>query len=231
MKIGIMQPYFFPYIGYWQLINCVDNYVIYDDVNYIKGGWINRNNIALNGNKHLITLPLVNSSSFKPICEIEVTKDEIAKNKILKTIENAYRNAPYFNEVMPMIASIIAENSTISYLNYCAIKTIADYLNIDTKLILSSDMDKNSMLKGEEKVIDICKRLGATKYINAIGGVELYNKERFRQDDLTLQFLRTKDICYRQLSQEFIPNLSIIDIMMCCSVDKIQDLLNGYELI
>ena len=152
-KIGIMQPYFFPYLGYWQLINAVDAYVVYDDVNFIKGGWINRNNILLNATKHLITLPLEDASSFKLINEISTTKKEILKNKLLKTIKSAYQKAPYYEKIMPILESLITDNSNIATLNYNAILAIKNYLNIQTEILLSSNIQKNNELKAQDKVI------------------------------------------------------------------------------
>ena len=142
MKLGIMQPYFFPYIGYWQLINAVDKYVVYDDVNYIKGGWINRNNILLNGGKHLITIPLEKASPFKLINEISVTGKEVLKNKLIKTIKSAYIKAPFYEQVMPQIETLIFENSSISELNFNIILTIQKYLDIQTEIFLSSQIKK-----------------------------------------------------------------------------------------
>lgn len=230
MKVGIMQPYFFPYIGYWQLINAVDEYVVYDDVSYIKGGWINRNNILLNGKKHLITIPLEGSSSFKGINEIEITKNAIAKRKVLKTLETAYRKAPYYEEVMPIIENLIIENESISMLNYHSIIEINYYLGISTKIYLSSRIKKDLSLKGQDKVIHINRILGADTYYNAIGGRELYDADVFRQNGLQLYFLEADVKIYKQFVGEFIPNLSIIDVLMFNSIDSIRQLLNQYHL-
>lgn len=142
MKVGIMQPYFFPYLGYWQLINAVDKYVVYDDVNFIKGGWISRNNILLNGSRHLITLPLYKASSFKKINEIEITKDQVALMKVLKLLESAYKRAPYFETVMPLIKNLILNNSNIAMLNYNSIIEINQFLGIKTEIILSSELER-----------------------------------------------------------------------------------------
>lgn len=230
MKLGIMQPYFFPYIGYWQLINAVDKYVVYDDVAYIKGGWINRNNLLINSNKCLITLPIQNSSSFKNINEIEITNNEKLKNKLLKTIQMAYKKALYFNEIMPIIEDLIINNSNIAMLNYNSIIRICEYLNINTEIILSSQIDKNNTLKGQDKVIHINKLLGSDEYINAIGGMELYDTKEFEQNNIKLRFLQTDKIEYKQFNNEFIPNLSIIDVLMFNSPQEIKEILNKYEL-
>lgn len=232
MKVGIMQPYFFPYIGYWQLINAVDKFVIYDDVNYIKGGWINRNNILLNGEKHLITLPLEGASSFSLINTIHVTSNTKQKEKILKTIESAYKKASFFEQIYPIIRATVLNNDlNISKVLAYSIKSILEYLDINTEVLLSSEINKNNSLKSEEKVINIVKILNGTQYINAIGGQNLYNKKNFAYNGIDLKFIKTKNIAYKQFNNEFIPNLSIIDVMMFNSPDKIREMLNDYELL
>lgn len=231
MKIGIMQPYFFPYLAYWQLINIVDLYVVYDDVTYIKGGWINRNNILLEGNRHLIMLPLEKASSFKKINEIYITKDAIAIKKIIKMLESAYGKAPYFDIIMPMIRRLIVNNATISGLNYCALIEINKYLGINTKILLSSEIDKNNDLKGQDKVIHINKLLGGDTYINAIGGLTLYNRDLFKENSLDIHFLQMEDTPYLQYKNEFISKLSIIDILMFNSKYEAMELLKKYTII
>lgn len=231
MKIGIMQPYFFPYLGYWQLINAVDRYVVYDDVTYIKGGWINRNNILLNGEKHLITLPLDQSSSFKNINEIEVLGKEFAKNKVIRTIEQAYSKAPYFSTIMPMIEKIICDNSNIAMLNYSSVFEITQYLSLDTEIILSSKLKKNNELKGQEKVLQINELLGSDTYYNAIGGQGLYSREEFQKRGLKLNFLKMSDVQYPQFKNKFVPGLSIIDVLMFNSVEDIRILLERFTLV
>ena len=228
MKLGIMQPYFFPYLGYWQLINAVDKYIVYDDVAYIKGGWINRNNILLNGNAHLITLPLEDASSFKNINEINIVSNEKVKKKLLKTIQMAYTKAPYFGIIMPILEELLISNSDIAMLNYNSILKINEYLNIDTEIELSSKLAKDNSLKAQDKVIHICKLLGADTYINAIGGQQLYSKEEFLKNNIQLNFIKTKDLEYQQFKDDFVPNLSIIDVLMFNSVEQIRILLDSY---
>lgn len=231
MKLGIMQPYFFPYLGYWQLINAVDTYVVYDDVAYIKGGWINRNNILVNGSAHLITLPLENSSSFKNINEIEITKNQKNIEKLLKTIQMSYSKAPYFQVVYTMIEKLLKENTNIAMLNYNSICEINKYIGVKTKVLLSSEIEKDNSLKAQDKVIHINKLLGADTYVNAIGGMELYNKEDFNKEGIELKFLKMNDVKYQQLKNEFVPNLSIIDVLMFNSHKQIKEMLDDYTLL
>ncbi len=231
MKLGIMQPYFFPYIGYWQLMNAVDKYVIYDDVNYIKRGWINKNNILVNGAVHQINLFLMKSSQNKLINEIEIIRDERIE-KVLKTIAMAYAKAPYYKNVFPLITEIMnnSENNLARFL-LSSFKVINQYLEIKTELILSSKLKKDNSLKGEDKIIHICKLLCADEYYNAIGGQELYERKRFSENGMRLRFLKTNEILYMQFKNEFIPNLSIIDVMMFNSPNKIKELLKQYTLL
>jgi len=229
MTIAIMQPYFFPYIGYWQLIKAVDVFVIYDDVNYINKGYVNRNNILVNGQKQLFTLELIGASQNKLINEIEVGHNQ---NKLIKTVSMSYKKAPYFSEIFPIIESILIcdEKKLSKYLGN-SLKIIAEYLNIKTTFIYSSDIVKDNALKGQEKIIDIAKQLKTGVYINSIGGQELYDRKVFAKNNLKLHFLNSKIQEYKQFNNDFIPNLSVIDLMMFAKDDDIQEILNKYTLI
>ena len=232
MKLGIMQPYFVPYIGYWQLLNVVDKYVVYDDVNFIKGGWINRNRILVSGKPQYFNLKMSGASSNKLINEVEVADDEVYMKKMLKTLEASYKKAPYFNEVYVLMERILAnEQNNIAKFLYDHIREISDYLDINTEIILSSEFEKNTELKAEDKVLDICKRLGADEYYNAAGGMELYSKERFADNGVKLNFLKTDEIKYKQFGDVFCSNLSIIDVMMFNSKEEIKDMLSRYVLL
>lgn len=232
MKLGIMQPYFFPYIGYWQLLAAVDKYVIYDDVNFIKGGWISRNKILNGENVQYINVQMQGASSFKHINEIEVQGNDIVINKNKKTIWNAYHKRPYFREAYPLVTEILEHKgkNLAKYLEY-SIRKVCQYLNIDTELMISSKIDKDNTLKGEDKIIDICKRLNADTYYNAIGGEQLYDYEKFKEQGIKLCFLKAGEISYCQGRNDFEPNLSIIDVMMNNSVETIREMLNDYILI
>jgi hypothetical protein len=230
--VAIMQPYFLPYIGYWQLIAAVDEFVLYDDVNYINKGWINRNNILLNGQKHLITIPLQNASQNKLINEIELSNDPKWSLKILKTIEQAYRKAPFYAETEPILTKTTNYNpSTISNYIYLSIKQIAAHLNITTNIIESSSVYQNSHLKAQDRILDICKKTQASHYINPIGGMELYDKGSFLTQNIKLSFLQTKPIHYPQFGNEFVSNLSILDILMFNPKSKIEEFLSEYTLV
>ena len=229
MTLAIMQPYLFPYIGYWQLINAVDTFVIYDDVNFIKQGYINRNSILSNGKSQQFTLELIGASSNKLIKEIEIGNNA---NKILKTIKQSYIKAPLFENVISLLEEILTnkEKNLAKYIGY-SLEKISQYLEINTKFIYSSNIEKDNTLKAQDKVLEMCNILKADKYINAIGGQELYNKEIFKENGIELNFLKTELVEYKQFKNDFVPYLSIIDILMFNSKDEIKNMLNRYELV
>lgn len=232
MKLGIMQPYFIPYLGYWQLMNAVDKYVIYDDVNYIKGGWINRNRILSNGSAVYFNLPIIGASPNRLINEIEINNNEKAIKKCLRTIEGCYCKAPYYKDIYPLIEAVMLYPDTnLALFIKNSFKVIADYLNIDTQFILSSELEKDNTLKGQDKVIHICKILGADEYYNAIGGQKLYSFNEFKRNNIKLSFIKTNITEYKQLRNNFILGLSIIDILMFNSKEECIRQLNDFELI
>lgn len=232
MKLGIMQPYFLPYIGYWQLLNAVDKYVVYDDVTFIKEGWINRNRILQNGTAAYFNVPMLGASSFKRINEIEVNPDSRVKRKVIKTIEQNYSKAPLFKTVMPLVESIFSsEEGNLARFLIRSIQVVCNYLDIHTEILISSELDKNNDLKGQDKILDICKRLEATEYYNAIGGKELYDKASFARNGIELHFLDTGKVSYSQGKREFIPNLSILDVMMFNELSIVKKFLTDYKLI
>jgi len=229
MKIGIMQPYFFPYIGYWQLIQAVDRFVIFDDVNYIKGGWINRNYVLVGGKRALITLETRGASPNQLINAVQVGGN---RGKLLKTLTQNYSKAPCYAQNFPLIRALLEheECNLAAYLIHI-IREVCKFLNIRAEILVSSDLPKDSTLKGQDKVISICQMLGAEWYINAIGGRELYQPGRFSQSSIQLRFLQSESVSYRQFGQDFEPWLSIIDILMFNPLQTIQDMLSRYQLV
>ncbi len=229
MKLAIMQPYFFPYIGYFQLVNAVDKFVFYDDVNFITRGWINRNKIQLNQKEHLITVPVANASQNRLINEIRIYKNP---GKLRKTISHAYKKAPYYTSVMPVIDQILdCQTTQISELAAFSVTKTCEYLGINTAFEFSSKKYGSSQsLTKEDRLIEICKLNNAGIYINPVGGVELYEKAVFAKHGIHLQFLKTNPVQYRQFGEAFIPNLSIIDVMMFNDKAELQHLLNSFSL-
>lgn len=228
MKIGIMQPYFLPYLGYWQLMNLVDEYVILDDVNYIKRGWVNRNRILLNGKDHMITLPMDKANPFMKINENTLCD---IPDKIIKTIDLAYHKAPLYRQGISICEKILSfkERNLAKFL-INSIRVVAEALNIETNLLVASELNHSPELKAQEMIIDICRIRNATEYYNAIGGMELYSQAAFAAKGMRLFFLKSKLPEYNQFGNGFVPGLSILDLLMFNPIDKIKDMLAQYEL-
>lgn len=227
-----MQPYLFPYIGYFQLINHVDKFVIFDDVQYIKRGWINRNYILLDGEPHLFTFPVKKASQNKLINEMEFFIEEKKKEKFIKLLRHAYSKAPYFNDVLPLIKEIVLTNEAdlVKFIEL-SLKKLTAYLNIDTSFMKSSQIPKSDNLQAQNQIIEICETLEAKEYINLIGGKEIYDPQTFEEKEIDFYFIKSKEIKYNQFNNKFVPNLSIIDILMFNSINKIDELLKQYELL
>ena len=235
MKLAIMQPYIFPYIGYFQLMHSVDKMVVYDNVKYTKKGWINRNRILMNGEEKFFTLPLKNDSDYLDIVERKLADNYMfEKPKILRKIYEAYRMAPYFDVVFPIVQDCINYsefNNLFDFIFYSIIK-LKNFLDINTKIIISSSLGGgNELLKGKDRVIELCLILNADHYINPIGGLDLYDKLEFQKKGITLNFLNSGDIKYRQFSNCFYPNLSIIDVLMFNNKEEAFKHLCNYSLI
>lgn len=231
-SLAIMQPYFFPYIGYWQLIHAVDRFVIYDDVNYIKGGWINRNRILINGEPTYFTVPLYQSSPYKRICEIALQPSPLWRNQLVKMVEITYRKSPYFIEVFPIIERIIRHESDnlSNYLRH-QLQTLSVFMGIKTEFVVTSRTYENSDLSSQERVLDICKREGAITYINPQGGQTLYDTETFHSAGIDLCFIVMRPLPYKQRAAGFVPFLSIIDALMEIGPIEIKHHLDAFDLM
>lgn len=229
--IAIMQPYFLPYIGYWQLLGAVDEFVIYDAIQYTKKGWVNRNRFLLNGQDEIFSIPLKKDSDFLDICEREISP-AFDREKLVRQLREAYRKAPYFEANFGVIENCIRcpENNLFAYI-FHAVRSMADYLGITTPFVVSSTISGHGDLKGQDKVIRICKALGATTYINPIGGVELYDKNTFEREGIDVRFLKTGAVDYSQFGNPFIPHLSIVDVLMFNSIETLKEKLKVYSLI
>lgn len=229
MKLAIMQPYFMPYIGYFQTMAAVDTYVVYDDVQYIKGGWVSHNFLLVGGKKQLFTIQLKGASPNKLFNEVEVGDDF---RKFEKLLQFNYGKAPYYDEVMPVLKTIFAyEDHNLARFLWNSYRELFSFLSIDTNIILSSAVDKDCTLKGKEKVLDICRSLHADTYYNAIGGQELYDKQEFADHGVNLFFVKTNEFAYPQFKNAFEPNLSIIDVLMFNGKEGTKRLLQEYTLV
>jgi len=230
-KTAIMQPYFLPYIGYWQLINSADVFIIYDNIQYTKKGWFNRNRYLKNGSDELFSVSLKKDSDYLDVNQRFISP-EYNRKKLIAQFQNAYSKAPYKKEIMPIIEDIINcdKDNLFEYIYY-SVCQIVEILGIDTKIIISSTIDIDHSLKAKDKVIALCKAVNTTTYINSIGGVELYDKNEFKEYGIDLKFIKSKSIEYKQYDNKFVPWLSIVDILMFNSKEIVQKMLGEYELL
>lgn len=231
MKIAVMQPYLFPYIGYFQLMVAVQKFVVFDDVHFINKGWINRNNILINGKPHLFTIPLKNASQNRLIKDIEIVEANGWRGKFFKTLEMGYRKAPYFTQVFTLVEKIMqVEKENISQLIVRSLQVINDYLSIEARIVTTSAVYQNEHLKGQSRIIDICRREGADHYINPAGGKDLYDHATFEQNQLQLSFIKSLPIRYQQFDHDFVPWLSMVDVLMFNGKEQVRALLANHIL-
>ena len=225
--IAIMQPYFLPYIGYWQLMSSVDLFIVYDNIQYTKKGWFNRNQILMNGKPLMFTIPLQKDSDYLDVCQRSVVSDTKPRIKILNQIKNAYSKAPMFSETYPFIQQLfeLSDNNLFEFI-YNSILKIKEKFNIKTKIIKSSSVDIDHSLKSQDKVIALCKAVNADCYINMINGAKLYSIEDFNKAGLKLSFLKQYIKEYKQFNNDFVPYLSILDVIMFNNKQIIIDMMN-----
>lgn len=234
VRLGIMQPYCFPYIGYLQLVQRVDTFVVLDDVHFIKKGWIHRNQILQNGNPTLFSIPLREASQNKLILEIEVDASfPVWRDKFLKTLEQAYRKSPQFESVFPWVKSVFLREDAprITDLAFWSIEATCSYLGISTRLVPSSSVYGIENLKGQDRILALCQAEGATHYINPIGGQVLYEPAVFQEAGIQLSFLKAQLVEYPQGKHPFVPWLSILDVLFWNDISEVHRLLNAYDLV
>ena len=232
MKLSIMQPYFLPYIGYFQLIAAADQFVIYDQIKYTKKGWINRNRMLLNGADAMFSLPLKKGSDALDVIERELASD-FDRTKLLGQFSGAYRRAPNFLPTFELLERVVRheDNNLFRFIHH-SVTTLSTHLGIDTNIRISSTLDFNRELKGQEKVLSICEAVKANRYINSIGGTELYAKQDFAARGIELQFLMPRSFDYPQFGKPFVPWLSIVDVLMFNPVEAVRNFLrHNYDLV
>ncbi len=224
MKIGIMQPYFFPYIGYFQLIEAVDVYVNLDHVSFMKRSYMTRNSLK---NNTTVNVQVSDASQNKRCKDVFVNYDHGYLSKFQKTLENLYKKSENYYEVMHLIVDPVFsyDNRTISELNFDGIKRVCSYLNIQTKMIDSSEDFCLPEDKKEIGLKTITKKLGGSEYINAIGGTKLYNKEDFANDDIQLHFIQMGSVDLKD------PYLSILHQLFTYPKEHVQNQLFAYNLV
>jgi hypothetical protein len=256
MKIAIMQPYFLPYIGYFQAIEAVDKYILYSNLNFTKKGWINRNRLLIkNQSVFTITVPIKDRSQNKLISSIKIIANSEWIEKLLRTIYINYKGAEHFNEVYPFLENMFSKSfEYLSQLNGYLITNICNYIGIKTTIESDSTnkylelerklpridendyshfryMEKTRPEKKVARILEICKTENATTYINAIGGQNLYSNEEFSKYGIDLKFIQTEEFEYPQFSQDFQPNLSIVDVLMHNGSVGTKKLLQKHTLI
>ncbi|MFJ2988288.1 WbqC family protein [Collimonas sp. NPDC087041] len=227
MKLALMQPYLFPYIGYFQLVAAADKFVFYDDVNFIKNGWINRNRLMLDGDIRYITVPLAGASPAKKINEVLMQPRERWLRKLLESIRHAYAKAPHYQRVSELIHEILHVDAThVSQIASRGVIEISRYLDLGTTFAMTSTVYRNSELRGAQRVLDICAQERASTYLNLPGGRALYDAEEFAAAGIDLSYIEPNLGPYPQFGKRFHPGLSIIDVLMFNSVDQIKAMLH-----
>lgn len=243
MKLAASQPYFFPYIGYFQLIKAVDKFILYDHLSYIRHGWIERNRIAMPDSKELfIKVPLKKRSPNKLIREIEIDNSLPWQTKLLKQLRCNYMRKPFFSEIYPFVENLLTkEYDRLTDFNCDTIAAIASLLNIQTTIVCGGDdylsvedelkMKKHSCETKTQRIVLLCRKENADTYVNAIGGQLLYSKEEFEKQGIHLLFLRTDKYARCGSAECPTPYLSVIDVLFNYGVNGTKDLLGCYELL
>jgi len=231
-KVAVMQPYFLPYVGYFQLIAAVDSFVIYDNIKYTKNGWINRNRLLAGGADQVFSLPLRAGSDSLHVRD-RLLADEFQPRKLLDQFSGAYRSAPEFARVFPLLERIVLhpDRNLFAYILH-SVREICAELGIRTEIRVSSAVEIDHGLRHQDKVLALCAATGAATYVNAIGGTELYSAEDFAARGVELRFIRSRTIEYPQFGANFVPWLSIVDVMMFNTPERVRELVSGhYDLI
>ena len=252
MKLGMNQPYFFPYLGFYQLIHAVDRFIIYDNFNYIKGGWINRNRfLVVSGNPTYFNAVTEDSSPYKRIRDIRLSPKTNWRRKLLNTFFLNYRKCPFFAETYTLLETIIQlETDSLSELATKSISAVCRHLQIRSEIVenpryeeLENALDDENLTQAfpliklsvpERKVfrvIAVCHMMKASEYVNPMGGQAFYDKGAFKANGIDLHFLRSRDEPYQQATKEYHPGLSIIDVLMNCGREGTIKRLDNYELV
>jgi len=234
MKLAIMQPYFFPYIGYWQLIHAADVFVLFDDIQYIRHGWINRNRILKpGGGAQYFMATLQKHSTYELIRNISAHPDTDWKRKILGQLDHYKKRAPYFTETRNIVAGLLddIQDLRIARINLLLITGICALLGLERTVVLSSEcnFDYSNACDAGEWALRISEQLGALSYINPISGASLFSPEKFHSSGVALTFLEPGNIVYDQ-RESFVPWLSIIDVLMFNGVAGTKNMLPDYRI-
>jgi hypothetical protein len=223
-----MQPYLFPYIGYFALGAAVDRFVFYDDVGFIRNGWINRNRWLVDGRTRYFTVPVRDASSFRAIRDVRVDERQPWRRKLLATLHQHYRHAPHYQPVAPLVESVLTSTEDrIAELAKESVKLCLRYLGLNPQFIDSSTIYGNQGLRGVERVLDICHREAATEYVNLPSGRALYDDALFARQGVALRFIGDRSFIYTSAGTDIVPDLSIIDVLMHNEKDVVLRALVG----
>ena len=233
-SVAVMQPYFFPYLGYFQLLAHVDVFVVLDDTQYIQRSWINRNRILENGVAAYLTLPVAGGSRRKMICEQPLHEPGSRQPKLLKRVRRAYHAAPHLDSVSALLEPLFpGDDETIAYFNVRALRALDEFLGLSTRLVVASERGYPRCRIAQERVIRICLEEGGTRYVNPIRArsLGLYDQAAFSAAGLELSYLSMNaDIRYDQTGGPFVPDLSVIDVLMFNSPAQTGELLDRFVL-
>lgn len=229
-SIAIMQPYFIPYIVYFQLIARVDKFVVFDDVNYIPRGWVNRNNILLNGSPHKLVIPVSGASQNTKICDMSLSGDPKWREKVFSTLMHAYKRSKYYQDTIDLLRGILFFRSdSLSDFLVHSLRALLDYLAISTEIVQTSRSYCNSELRGVRRIHDICIKEAVVEYLNLPGGESLYDRDEFEKNGINLKFIQPRFDEYTQLSTQFIPALSIVDVIFNCGRFEAQKMVQNND--
>lgn len=223
-----------PYLGYFSLINHVDKFILFDTPQFIRHGWIERNQILkLNEGSFYIKVPLKKHSRGVAIKDVEINNNIEWSKKIIAQLEHYRKRAPYYTEVLKILNAIFEANfSNIVDVNYRSLQIICDYLEINTPIMIWSDMEVQieEVKTPDEWALNICKALNADSYINPPGGKSFFDRSKYDKNGVELKFLEYRPVPYKQIQEEFVPNMSILDALMFCSPKQVKGMLNSFNL-
>jgi len=226
---AVMQPYLFPYLGYYQLAHAADVFVFLDDVGFIKQGFVNRNSVLLDGAAHRFTAPVRDQSSFRTIAQHGYLPRWDSLRGLLAA---AYRKAPQWRALQPLLEAVLADpDDNVARKNARSIRLVFEHLGLPgPRWALASELDPGSALRAQDRVLALCRATGASTYVNSPGGRELYDSADFAARGVALRFLKTLPHAYAQRAAAFVPHLSMLDVLMHCERDEVVALLDRHEL-
>lgn len=235
MKLGIMQPYFFPYLGYFCLIKHVDLFILLDEVQFIRHGWIERNRIMHPSDGWLyIRVPLNKHNQETKIRDIYINNTENWKQRIFAQLAHYKKIAPFYPDVTRLLEEIFSvDYYDLSHLNKASLKCVCDYLNISTPIKIFSEMELTieKVSYPDDWALNICKALAANEYWNPPGGKSLFDIQKYRNNDVSIKFVNISLTPYFQGSKNFVEGLSIIDVLMFNSREDVIGMLDRFSLI